>query len=277
MPVVVSAIMATYNGAPFIAAAVDSILAQTFRDWELIIVDDGSTDDTARVLGQYRDPRITVHALPRNVGRAGARNVALKLARGRYIAPADSDDISLPTRFEVLVAYLESHPDVDVVACQMKYFWGDAPPRDGFLFPEDPDEVRRRLTAGKMAVAHGAALIRAECFQRHGGYAEECRRAEDLEFFLRINRDCVIRHLPQALYLYRHEVGAVPLAKWMETARYTRYALYHARAVLAGAAPISYAEFSGRLSHRLSLYTVDLARFLRYALLRYIRPSRRLR
>jgi glycosyltransferase involved in cell wall biosynthesis len=277
MPVVVSAIMATYNSAPFIGAAVDSILAQTFRDWELIIVDDGSTDDTASVLRQYQDPRITVHSLARNVGRAAARNVALRVARGRYIAPADSDDISLPDRFEVLVAYLESHPEVDVVACQMKYFWGAARPRDGFLFPEDPDEIRRRLADGKMAVAHGAALIRSDCFQRYGGYAEDCRRAEDLEFFLRIHRDCVIRQLPQALYLYRHEVGPVPLAKWMETARYTRYALYRARAVLAGATPISYAEYSGKPSHRLSLYTVDLARFLRYALLRYVRPSRRLR
>jgi glycosyltransferase involved in cell wall biosynthesis len=277
MPIVVSAIMATYNGAEFIAAAVDSILAQTFSDWELIIVDDGSTDDTADVLGRYRDPRITIHSLPHNVGRAAARNVALDLARGRYIAPADSDDISLPERFAVEVAYLERHPDVDVVACQMKYFWGDAPPRDGFLFPEEPEEIRQRFASGRMAVAHGAALIRAECFRRHGGYAADCRRAEDLEFFLRIHRDCVFRSLPEVLYLYRHEPRAVPLGKWMETAAYSRYASYRASAVLAGTAPASYAAFSRSLWHRPSLYTVELARFLRYALLRYVRPDRRLR
>jgi glycosyltransferase involved in cell wall biosynthesis len=277
MSVVVSAIMATYNGAEFIAAAVDSILAQTFSDWELIIVDDGSTDDTAAVLGRYRDPRISVHSLPANVGRAAARNVALGLARGRYIALADSDDISLPDRFAVEVAYLEGHPEVDVVACQMQYFWGDAPPRDGFRFPEDPDAIRRRFASGRMAVAHGAALIRAECFRRHGGYAAECRRAEDLEFFLRIHRACVFRTLPEVFYLYRHEPRAVPLRKWMETAAYSRFASYRAGALLAGTAPVSYAEFSRRPSQRLSLCTAELARFLRYALLRYLRPDRRLR
>jgi glycosyltransferase involved in cell wall biosynthesis len=277
MPVVVSAIMPTYNGADVLAAAIDSILAQTFTDWELIIVDDGSTDSTAGVLRRYRDPRISVRVLPRNVGRAAARNVALEVARGRYIALADSDDISLPDRFAAEVAFLESHPGVDVVACQMKYFWGDAPPRDGFLFPQDPEQIRARFASGKMAVAHGAALIRAECFRRYGGYAADCRRAEDLEFFLRIHRDCVFQTLPDVLYLYRHEPRAVPLAKWMETASYSLYASYRAGAVQAGATPLSYAEFSRRPSHRWRLSTVELARYLRYALLRYIWPKRRLR
>ncbi|HET7468286.1 MAG TPA: glycosyltransferase [Gemmatimonadales bacterium] len=277
MPVVVSAIMPTYNSGEFIAAAVDSILAQTFRDWELIIVDDGSTDDTAAVLRRYQDPRITVHALPRNMGRAAARNAALALARGRYIALADSDDISLPDRFAVEVAYLDSHPEVDVVTCQMKYFWGDAPPRDGFLYPEEPEDIRRRFAGGRMAVSHGAALIRAECFRRHGGYAADCRRAEDLEFFLRIHQECVFRTLPDALYLYRHEPRAVPLRKWMDTAAYSRYASYRAGAVRAGTAPVSYAEFSRTPSHRLSLYTVELVKFFRYAALRYLQPKRRLR
>jgi glycosyltransferase involved in cell wall biosynthesis len=278
MPVVVSAIMAAYNTAAVIAEAIDSILAQTFTDWELIVVDDASTDETAAIVRGYQDPRISLYTLPRNQGRGAARNVALRHARGRYIAIADSDDISLPQRFAVEVAYLESHPDVAVVACQMQYFWDDVPPQDGLRFPEDPDEIQRRFDRGQMAISHGAALIRAECFQRHGGYLEDCRRAQDLEFFLRIRRDCAFRTLPETMYLYRHEIRPVSLHRWLEMAGYRRYAVYRAAAAQAGSAPpLAFAEFSRRPSYRLNLYSLEMLRFIRYAVLKYTWPSRQLK
>jgi len=278
MPVVVSAIMPAYNTAPFIAAAIDSIRAQTFTDWELIIVDDGSVDDTPSIVRAYEDPRISVYTLPQNQGRAVARNVALQHARGRYIAIADSDDISLPQRFAVEVAHLDSHPDVDIVSCQMRYFWGDVPPQDGVRFPEDPEDIQQRFARGQMAISHGAALIRAECFQRYGGYLEDCRRAQDLEFFLRIRHHCVFRTLPEVLYLYRHEIRPVSLHRWMEMAAYRRYAVYRAAAVQGhDPAPLSFPQFSRRIGYRLSLYTLELLRFSRYAVLKYVRPNSQLR
>jgi len=278
MPVVVSAIMAAYNTGSVIAAAIDSIRAQTFTDWELIIVDDASTDDTVRIVQGYRDPRISIHTLPHNQGRAAARNVALRHARGRYIAIADSDDISLPQRFAVEVAYLESHPEVDVVSCQMQYFWDNQPAQDGLRFPEDPDEIQRRFDRGHMAISHGAALIRAECFQRFGGYLEDCRRAQDLELFLRIRRDCTFRTLSDVMYLYRHEIRPVSLRRWLEMAGYRRYAVYRASAAqAAGSPPLPFADFSRRISYRANLYTLEMLRFLRYAMLKYLRPNRQLR
>ena len=278
MSVVVSAIMAAYNTAPFIGAAIDSIRAQTFTGWELIVVDDGSTDETADIVRAYGDPRIALYSLPGNQGRAVARNVALQHARGRYIAIADSDDISLPERFAVEVAYLEAHPEVDIVSCQMKYFWDDGLPQDGLLFPEDPEEIQRRFTRGQMAVSHGAALIRAECFRRHGNYLDDCRRAQDLELFLRIRHTCVFRTLPDVLYLYRHEVRPVSLRRWMEMAGYRRYAVYRAAAAqVRGTSPQVFADFSRRISYRSTLYTVELLRFLRYAALKYVRPNRQLK
>jgi hypothetical protein len=160
----------------------------------------------------------------------------------------------------------------------MKYFWGDVPPQDGSRFPEDSQDIQQRFARGQMAISHGAALIRAECFQRYGGYLEDCRRAQDLEFFLRIRRHCVFQTLPEVLYLYRHEVRPVSLGRWMEMAGYRRYAVYRAAAVQAcDPTPLPFAEFSRRLSYRSSLYTVELLRFIRYAVLKYVRPSRQLR
>src|SRR4051812_12460500 len=104
---VVSVVMPTYNKGRYLREAIDSIRRQTFEDWELVIVDDGSTDDTAAVLATYRDPRIKVHTLPANVGRSRARNIAIAHAKGCYIAICDSDDVSGPTRLERQVAFLD--------------------------------------------------------------------------------------------------------------------------------------------------------------------------
>ena len=108
--------MPTYNNGRWLQEAIDSVLGQTFTDWELIIVDDGSTDDTADVLARCTDSRIRIYTLAKNVGRAGARNVALGQARGRYIAICDSDDISAPTRFTEQVAFLDANPNIGVVS-----------------------------------------------------------------------------------------------------------------------------------------------------------------
>ena len=115
------AVMPTYNKGPWLQQAIDSVLAQTFTDWELIIVDDGSTDDTtgrARPLFRSADP--DPYAGRRTSGRARARNAAIALARGRYIAICDSDDISAPTRFEEHVAFLDAHPEIGIVSAHMR-------------------------------------------------------------------------------------------------------------------------------------------------------------
>ena len=120
--VTVSAIMPTYNAMPYLEDAIDSVLAQTFTDWELIIVDDGSTDETHTLLEQYTDPRIRVFELGEHGGTAKARNIALGFACGKYIAITESDSRSLPDRFAREVAYLESHAEVHVVAIADRRF-----------------------------------------------------------------------------------------------------------------------------------------------------------
>ena len=106
--------MPAHNAAPYINEAVDSILGQTCRDFELLVVDDGSTDDTARRVEACTDARVRLIRLGTNQGRAAARNVALEQARGAYLAWMDADDIAVPRRLEKQAAFLEAHPDVDI-------------------------------------------------------------------------------------------------------------------------------------------------------------------
>jgi glycosyltransferase involved in cell wall biosynthesis len=110
----VSIIMPVYNGQAFLVEAIDSVLAQTYSNWELIIVDDGSTDNTPAIVSAYTDPRI-VKIRQENRGEAGARNTGLNMARGEYVACLDADDLYLASALAALVDYLESNQDVDVV------------------------------------------------------------------------------------------------------------------------------------------------------------------
>ena len=266
--VTISAIMPTYNSMSYLKEAIDSVLAQTFTDWELIIVDDGSTDGTTALLAQYTDPRIRVFELDENRGPARARNVALGFACGKYIAPCDSDDISLPERFAKEVAYLESHPEIHVVASQMKYFRRNEPPQPRILYPEDPTAIQRRFARGRMAVPFPAAMIRSWCFDRFGPFREELRTAEDLEWFLRIRRSCNFRVLPEFLYLYRHDATKITFKEWIVDARNGRYAVYRAKMFGASADStiLPFDRFSQRWRTRLGLYTWDMLRFINFRL-----------
>ena len=122
MTPLVSILMPVYNTAPYLREAMDSMLAQTFTDFELIVLDDCSPDNAQEILDTYTDPRIVRYRGERNVGLANVLNVGMEMARGKYIARMDSDDISLPDRLKVQVEYLESHPDIDLCSCAMQLF-----------------------------------------------------------------------------------------------------------------------------------------------------------
>ena len=196
--------------------------------------------------------------LAEHSGRAAARNVGLSLSSGRYVAMCDSDDISLPHRFATQVAFLDAHPEVDVLSGHMMMFHEGSAPRRSTTYPEEPAEINRRFRKGQMGVVHGASMIRARCFASFGGYREELKRAEDFEFFRRIQPFCRFRNLPEVLLLYRHEVTWRPWWKWVETSRFHRYARYLSNANGRSASPVmsfddvlpSLAELRGRLLDR---------------------------
>lgn len=192
----VSVIVPAYNYARFLPAALDSVVAQTFRDWECIVVDDGSTDDTAAVARDYalRDPRIRL-IQQQNRGVSAARNCGLRNASAAFIQFLDADDRLYPKKLEDHVAYLDAHPETDIVYGEVTYFTTEAPDRA-------MKSRGGRLSRSLMAHVHGAAealekleyfnfmaihcaLIRRSVFDRAGVFVESAHGSEDWDLWIR--------------------------------------------------------------------------------------------
>ena len=176
----ISIIMGIYNCEATLPEAIDSILAQTFTDWELIMCDDGSADDTLRVAQSYQErypDRMKVLTNGRNLGLNRTLNHCLEHARGAYIARMDGDDISLPRRLEKEAAFLDAHPEFAIVSCPMIYFdeHGDWGRGTDIMYPQPANFV-----AGT-PFCHAPCMVRAEAYRAVGGYSQEPRtlRAED--------------------------------------------------------------------------------------------------
>lgn len=123
----VSIIMPVYNSEKYIDDAIQSVLSQTYSNWELIIVNDGCTDKTVEKIKSYKDERIFLYNLDKNMGRGFARNYAIKQCRGEFVAIFDADDISLPRRLELQVKFLNYHKEISIVGGQALYFSDNIP------------------------------------------------------------------------------------------------------------------------------------------------------
>lgn len=201
----VSILMPVYNTAPYLREAMDSMLAQTFTDFELIVLDDCSPDNAQEILDSYTDPRIVRYRGERNVGLANVLNVGIGMARGKYIARMDSDDISLPDRLKVQVEYLESHPDIDLCSCAMHLFGA----REG-LWVRDADPDKVKITALFFSpVLHASSLWRKDSFERQElRFNQDTVPAEDYDLWCRaIVAGLRLVNIPTPLYLYRIREG----------------------------------------------------------------------
>jgi glycosyltransferase involved in cell wall biosynthesis len=184
----VSVIVPAYRVAEFIAATLDSILAQTFQDFEIIVVNDGSPDseDLEKVLQPYRS-RIT-YLYQENRGLAGARNTGILASRGSYIAPLDSDDLWHPEHLAVQLARFEADPDLDMVYADARIF-GDVPEAGKTLMelrPSRGEVTFERLVTQECSVNVCACVIRREILFRAGLFDPTLRRTEDIDMWLRI-------------------------------------------------------------------------------------------
>ena len=200
----VSVCMPVYNTERYVAEAVESILAQTFGDFELIIIDDGSTDGSRAILERYakQDDRIRLISRP-NTGIGGARNEALGMAKGELIAVMDSDDVALPERFEVQVAYLREHPEVVCLGSVVQCI--DEAGR--FLFEANPamdhEAIQEEALRGCCPLAQCSMMMRREAVLAVKGYDPELSPAEDLDLVLRLGERGKLVNLPQVLQKYR--------------------------------------------------------------------------
>lgn len=226
--VTVSVVMSVYNGDRYLREAVDSILNQTFTDFEFIIIDDGSTDTTWQILTAYakQDSRILPIRNDENIGLTCSLNKGIALAKGKYIARMDADDISLRDRFAKQVAFMDAHPEVGVCGSWIKfisegisYIWH---------YPTDDKTIRCWLLF-KTALAHPSIIMRKNLFLKAGlSYDPAYKYAQDHELWVRSSKYCKLANIGEVLLLYRihnnqvwqrHRTDQIALARRIQLAQ----------------------------------------------------------
>jgi glycosyltransferase involved in cell wall biosynthesis len=222
--------MAVRNGAAFLAEAIESVRAQTLRELELIVVDDGSTDGTPEILARFerQDPRIRVLREP-GAGVSRARNAGCAEARGRYLAILDADDVALPHRLADQAVFLDTHPDVSVVGGGGILTDEHGAELGTAAYPADPAEARRLLESGASPLIQSAATMRPEVFRAAGGYRPVMEVAQDYELWLRIAAVGRISNLPEPVVRYRIHGSQASTRDFAKTARAVSAALAAAR------------------------------------------------
>ena len=203
----VSVLMPVYKTAPYLSEAMDSMLHQTFKDYELIVLDDCSPDNAEEILDAYDDSRIVRYKGENNVGLSNVLNVGIEMARGKYIARMDSDDISLPNRLQIQVDYLEAHSEIDLVSVGMRLFGAK---ESVWIRERNPEKVKIEALFHS-PVLHASSMWRKDSFERHGlRFRQEMVPAEDYDLWTRaMLKGLKLVNLPEVLYEYRiHEAQA---------------------------------------------------------------------
>jgi GT2 family glycosyltransferase len=202
-PPAVSVLLPAYNAQQYVLQSVQSILAQTFEDFELLIVDDCSTDATPAILASIADDRLRVIRNEPNLGVVGSLNRAMRAARGRYVARADADDFCLPTRFAQQAAFLDRNPDIALTGARMANLEAGTIRHTRLAADPDPDVLRFQFHHCN-PLGHPSMMFRAEIVQTLGEYLREALKyAEDFDFSHRVLRRGRIAVLPERLVLYR--------------------------------------------------------------------------
>jgi glycosyltransferase involved in cell wall biosynthesis len=201
----VSVVIPVYNGAGTVARAAGSVLGQSLREIELVVVDDGSTDATPDVLAEIRDPRLRV-LRQANGGRSRARNAAIRAARAPYVAMLDADDVAYPERLARQAAFLDGRPDVALCGTWAYRIEPDGS-RHEWRQPVAADAIRRAMLRSNCFI-HSTIMARKRVLEEFGGYDESLDFSEDYDLFLRIAARYATANLPETLGAYQAPSGA---------------------------------------------------------------------
>jgi hypothetical protein len=206
----ISVVMPVRNGERFVAEAIDSILEQSHRHLELIVVDDGSTDGTAEILARYasRDDRFVVCRHPSSLGISASRNHGFRVARGAFLAVMDADDISVPHRLERQLQFLRSNPDIGVVGASVQQIDEDGRRGKVVMYPRGPAHVAWAMLFFN-PVAHPVTMMRREAVDTSAVYSEDYPVAADYALMLKVSRSVRVTNLEDVLLLYRVWTGNV--------------------------------------------------------------------
>jgi glycosyltransferase involved in cell wall biosynthesis len=208
----ISVLLPVYNSQRYLRLAIESILTQTFDDFELLALDDGSNDNSLSILCEFEANDSRVRVLSReNRGLVATLNELIAVSCGRYLARMDSDDICRPRRFEKQVAFLEAHPECVVVGSKCLAIDPEGMPIREFVGHFVHDEIDAALISGggQGRMSHPSVMMRREAIVQVGCYREEYRFAEDVDLFLRLAEIGKLANIPEVLILYRLHLNSV--------------------------------------------------------------------
>ena len=211
-----SVVMSVYNGQEHLQESISSILNQSFSDFEFIIVNDGSTDDTQQIIEQFAARDIRIRSVnQKNAGLTISLNRGVNMARGRYIARQDADDVSFPRRFEKQMFFLKTHPEV--VLCGT-WFLEDNEGKGQMIriYPLEDTKIRKSLKYVNH-FCHPSVIFLKEAFVRAGGYDENFLIAQDFECWIRLAKEGKVANLSEVLV--KRRIGFSQTASWKHRGR----------------------------------------------------------
>jgi len=226
----ISVVLPVHNGERYLVQALDSILEQTFDDFELIAIDDGSSDATLSILQRYEaaDPRVVVVSRTRK-GQIDTMNEGIQIARGEFLARMDADDIALPERFERQLQYLTDHPECVAVGCATQIINSEGVVIGNMLVETGHEAIDRcNLAIKSVGIPHPTAMIRRQAIVEIGGYREQFPVAEDLDLFLRLAERGRLANLPEMLLSYRVHGANLSCRRWIVQAQSAESAIVEA-------------------------------------------------
>ena len=198
----VTVLLCVFNGEPYLTSSIHSILNQTFSDFELLIINDGSTDGTLNIIQSFNDTRIRLINNNKNQGLISCLNQGIEAAQGVFLARHDSDDLAINDRLEKQVHYLDSNSKAVLVGTWLSLIDKNGFELEQWKYPEHPHLVRWAMLFDS-PVGHSSVMFRTEVARELGGYSENHKYAEDFEFWSRMSKTGEIVNIPQILQQYR--------------------------------------------------------------------------
>jgi glycosyltransferase involved in cell wall biosynthesis len=196
-----------YNDLRYFDETIASVLSQSFRDFEYLIVNDGTIAQAETIQHRYNDPRIRIITTTARLGLSGSREAGLREARGELIAFIDSDDFCEPGRFEKQVAFLDTHPDHVLVGSALRYIDERSQTIGKRVYPENDEDIKPRMVALN-CIAQPSVMARRAALIEAGGYTQDFPTAEDYDLWLRAARLGKFHNLPEQLVAYRIHPGS---------------------------------------------------------------------
>ncbi|MHA2284076.1 MAG: glycosyltransferase family 2 protein [Promethearchaeota archaeon] len=224
----ISVIMSVYNGENYLSEAVDSILNQTFKDFEFIIINDGSTDGTGAILESYNDPRIVL-VNQEHIGLTKSLNKGIALAKGQYIARQDADDISLNKRLENQLEFLKKNKNVALLGTAAEIIDERGKYLQTIKFPCEHSSIQKEITNYNSFI-HGSVVFKRQCFFELEGYREFFLTSQDYDLWLRFIEKFEVANLSNPLYKHRITLDSVTLKKTILQKKMGKFAKQLAKA-----------------------------------------------